>query len=260
MLEVTGIRHVYDAGPRELVVLDDVSCALDTGRTLAVVGESGAGKSTLARLIAGLERPTAGSVTIDGKPPRLRSGHPALVQMVFQNPVAALSPSLGIADSVGEPLLGLPRRERRRRVQALLEDVGLDPARGDQRPAAFSGGQLQRVVIARALAPEPRVLLCDEPTSALDVSVQAQIINLLLRVQEDRAFACVLITHDLSVARVLADDVLVLRRGVAVEQRSAEAFFERPTSEYGRSLMTASAQLGHKRDTAVAAPRADAGG
>jgi ABC-type glutathione transport system ATPase component len=216
-----------------------VSFELELGRTLAVVGESGAGKSTLARLIAGLDRPTAGAIRVDGRPPRPQPGRPSPVQMVFQDPKDALNPFLSVERSVAEPLAGTAREARRARVRELLERVGLDPRRAGQRPASFSGGQQQRIVIARALAASPRILVCDEPTSALDVSVQAQIINLLLELQAQLGFACVLVTHDLAVVRVLADDVLVLRRGLVVERSPSRAFFDEPGHEYSRSLLGA---------------------
>lgn len=225
------------SGVRE--ALAAVSFEVAAGRTLAVVGESGAGKTTLARIIAGLDRPTSGELTIDGEPGRIVAGRPHRVQMVFQSPFDALNPFLSIERSLGEPLLAVARTERRAVVMRLLERVGIEPARAKQRPASFSGGQLQRIVLARALAGSPRVLLCDEPTSALDVSVQAQIVNLLLALQEEQSFACVLVTHDLHVAKVLADDVLVLKDGRVQEYRDADAFFAGPSSAYGRALLCA---------------------
>jgi ABC-type microcin C transport system duplicated ATPase subunit YejF len=159
--------------------------------------------------------------------------------MVFQDPREALNPFLSIGQSVGEPLRHASRADRRRRVAEALASVGLDPARSGDRPASFSGGQLQRVVIARALIPSPQVLVCDEPTSSLDVSVQAQIVNLLLQLQEAYGFSCILVTHDLTVARVLADEVLVLRQGVVVERSPASTFFAEPSEEYSRGLLNA---------------------
>jgi ABC-type glutathione transport system ATPase component len=202
---------VRGAQPR--VALEDVSFEVERGRTTAIIGESGAGKSTLVRCVAGLERPTSGKILIDGTPFGLRYGRIGPVQMVFQNPSDALDPMRSVGSSIAAPLRGWSRAGRRAWVEELLSLVGINPARRKDRPREFSGGQLQRIVIARALAPNPDVLLCDEPTSALDVSVQAQILNLLLTLQEKHGFASVVVTHDLAVAKVLADDVVVLRRG-----------------------------------------------
>jgi ABC-type glutathione transport system ATPase component len=221
------------------VALTDVSFDVREKRTLAVVGETGAGKSTLARIVAGLDRPSSGEILVCGEPPALRRGAAAQVQMVFQDPLDALNPFLSIGRSVAEPIRRLPLRERRDRVRELFQRVGLDPSRSRQRPAGFSGGQLQRVGIARALAASPRLLVCDEPTSALDVSVQAQIVNLIMELQSTLGFSCILITHDLAVVRVLADEILVLRHGRMVERSLAEDFFREPQAEYSRSLLQA---------------------
>ncbi|GAA0730657.1 ABC transporter ATP-binding protein [Dactylosporangium roseum] len=223
VIDVQSIRKVFTrSGHPPRVSLADVSFAVKAGQTLAVVGESGAGKTTLVRCVAGLERPTSGQVLIQGRPHRLHHGGPGSVQMVFQNPAGALNPMRSIGWSVAEPLRGR-RAQRRARVAELLAQVGIDPSRAGLRPKAFSGGQLQRVVIARAIASDPAVLLCDEPTSALDVSVQAQIVNVLLRLQRELSFAGVLVTHDLGVARALADTVLVLRAGQVLFHGSWDA-------------------------------------
>jgi ABC-type glutathione transport system ATPase component len=237
VLSVTDVSRHYPRTPRPAVA--GVSFELERGRTLAIVGESGAGKSTLARMIVGLERPTSGRVTLDGRDVRTRYGRVSPLQMVVQNPFDGLNPLRSIGWSVGEPLRKRPRRERRARVGELLELVGIDPRRAGERPRAFSGGQLQRIVTARALAADPQVLICDEPTSALDVSVQAQILNLLLRLQAELHFACVLVTHDLGVVRVLAEDVLVLKDGAVVEQRAADELFAAPRADYTRELLAA---------------------
>jgi ABC-type dipeptide/oligopeptide/nickel transport system ATPase subunit len=237
-----AIEHVskdFQSGGRTHRVVADVTCHVPMGRTLAVVGESGAGKTTLARMIAVLEHPTEGSIRVDGRPPAPRGGVVSPVQMVFQQPAESLNPYVSVAASVAEPLHGLSRAQRRERVAEDLQRVGINPMHADRRPRAFSGGQLQRIVLARALAAAPKLLVCDEPTSALDVSVQAQIVNLLLDLQGSLGFACVLVTHDLSLVRVLADDVLVLRGGHPVEQSSADAFFAGPAHEYSRGLLAA---------------------
>jgi ABC-type dipeptide/oligopeptide/nickel transport system ATPase subunit len=233
------VSRAYSKRGTVRTALATVSFETLRGTTTAIVGESGAGKSTLARIVCGLEPPTSGTVLIGGEPPRLTSGAPSRAQMVFQNPGEALDPTWPITRSVAEPLKRLSRRDRAARALDLLRQVGISPARGGDRPASFSGGQLQRIVIARALAAEPAVLVCDEPTSALDVSVQAQIINLLLALQAQSRFACLLITHDLGVARRMADNVLVLKDGRAVEHSSASAFFAEPTDSYSRLLLEA---------------------
>lgn len=239
-VDVAAVTRVFVRGGVERAALKDVSFRVERGRTLAVVGESGAGKSTLCRLLCGLDQPTSGRVLIAGAPPVVRARRVSSIQMVFQSPTDAMSPHISVGASVAEPLWRLPAGERRARVAGLFAAVGIDPSRMGERPKRFSGGQLQRLVIARALAVRPEVLLCDEPTSALDVSVQAQIVNLLLEAQREAGFACVLVTHDLHVAKVLADDVAVLRHGEIVEQVSAASFFAQPQSEYGRQLMGAS--------------------
>lgn len=213
-IEVAGLSKAFavHGGPTR-TALEDITFAVEPGETTAIVGESGAGKSTLVRCIAGLEKPSAGRILIHGEPLALRPRRTSPVQMVFQDPSGALDPMRSVGSSIAEPLLGRRRPDRRARVAELLSLVGINATRATERPGSFSGGQLQRIVIARALAPLPKVLLCDEPTSALDVSVQAQIINLLLELQQKHGFACIIVTHDLAVARVLADKILVLRRG-----------------------------------------------
>lgn len=242
ILSVAGVSRQYriKGGVRD--ALRDVSFELGANATIAIVGESGAGKSTLTRLIAGFERPSSGSVTVNGEPAKVATGSVSPVQMVFQHPAEALNRFASVGASIGEPLLRtLARAERQARVEELLARVGIDPTRSGDKPSAFSGGQLQRIVLARALAADPQLLVCDEPTSALDVSVQAQIVNLLLELQQAKHFACVLVTHDLAVARVLADEVLVLRHGTVVEHTAADEFFERPRSDYGRELLETTA-------------------
>lgn len=239
LLQLDSVVKRYRARGQEHFALNGVSFELEAGKTIAVVGESGAGKSTLTRLITGLETPTSGTVLVNNAPPRLRSGTPSDVQMVFQHPHDALNPLRNVGSSIASPLHGASKIERRARVAQLMESVGLDPARANQRPRAFSGGQLQRIVIARALAGEPKLLLCDEPTSALDMSVQAQIVNLLLQLQAQRGFGCVLVTHDLAVARVLADEILVIKAGETVEHRSADEFFKAPHHAYSQLLLDA---------------------
>lgn len=231
------LTKVYRSGQRQVPALDGVSFEVRAGQTLAVIGESGSGKSTLARLITGLETPTSGSISINGEPARLTPGRASDVQLVFQDPVGSLNPHRKIWKSAAEPLHHLARGARRAAVTEMLARVGIDPDRLGDRPGRFSGGQLQRIAIARALVARAGVLLCDEPTSALDVSVQAQILNLLRELQLEIGFTCVFVTHDLAVAQVVGDHVLVLRAGQVREYASASEFFAGPRDPYSRSLV-----------------------
>ncbi len=238
VVSVRGLSRTFGRRSAERRALVDVGFDVRDRQTLAVIGESGAGKTTLVRLIAGLDRPTSGTIAVAGAAPRIRSGVPSKVQIVFQQPLEALNPFHSIGRSISEPMKGLARSERKTRVRDLLDAVGIARSRTDDRPAQFSGGQLQRIVIARALAARPTVLLCDEPTSSLDVSVQAQIINLLVELQKELNFASILVTHDLAVAKVLSDEVLVLRNGTVVEHAPADAFFVSPAADYSRHLLS----------------------
>jgi ABC-type dipeptide/oligopeptide/nickel transport system ATPase subunit len=240
-VQLEDVTRVYHSSHTLVRALDRVSFTLREGETLAVIGESGSGKSTLTRLVAGLEQPTSGRVTVAGQEPRIRPGRVATAQVVFQDPAGSLNPHRSIFKSVAEPLRKLSRAERRAAVLEMLERVGIDHARLLDRPGRFSGGQLQRVAIARALVARSRVLLCDEPTSALDVSVQAQILNMLRDLQEEIGFSCIFVTHDLAVAQVVADHVLVLRHGQVKEAADAFTFFSGPRDPYSRSLLEAMA-------------------
>jgi ABC-type dipeptide/oligopeptide/nickel transport system ATPase subunit len=255
-LSVEHVSHHYGRRRHRRTVLHDINFELERGKTLAVVGESGAGKSTLARIVAGLEAPAKGAIRVGGRAPRIRPGVVSPVQMIFQNPADALNRFINVGGSIAEPLRGMARAERTGRVRALLEQVGINPARAREKPSRFSGGQLQRIVTARALAAQPELLLCDEATSSLDVSVQAQIVNLLLELQDQRRFACLLVTHDLGVAKVLSDYVLVLRDGRVVEYSSAERFFSEPGESYSRELLatTADQMLQYSVRSAAPAP------
>ncbi|MEM6677827.1 MAG: ATP-binding cassette domain-containing protein [Pseudomonadota bacterium] len=224
--------------------VDGVSLSIRKGETLALVGESGSGKSTVARLLMRLLEPDAGRVIFDGMDlgqlgtrslTQARRGF----QMVFQDPQLSLNPRRSIGDNLRRPLAnaGIRGSEADDRVEALLRDVGLDADKAARFPGEISGGQCQRVAIARALALSPRFLVLDEPVSALDVSVQAQILNLLLDLQESRGLAYLFVTHDLKLVRLMARDVAVMRRGCIVERGSSEAVMAAPTHPYTQSLL-----------------------
>ncbi|HKS13614.1 MAG TPA: oligopeptide/dipeptide ABC transporter ATP-binding protein [Pseudomonas sp.] len=233
-------------GKQRLKAVNDVSLTLEAGRTLALVGESGCGKSSLGHAIAGLRQPTEGRVVFQGQDltrllPHARRTLAAHLQLVFQDPAAALNPRMSIASSIAEPLVihGIARRERERRVAELLERVGLSTEAGNRTPHALSGGQRQRAVIARALALSPRLLICDEPVSALDTSIRAQILNLLIELQDDLGLAYLFISHDMAVVRHIADEVAVMYAGRIVEQAPTDRLFSQPRHPYTQSLMAA---------------------
>jgi len=241
LLELRAITCAY--GPKRAV--DTVSLALHPGESLGIVGESGSGKTTILRLLLRLVPATSGDILLDGAPitnlpeRKLRSLRRA-VQVVFQNPHAALDPRCTIAASVAEPLRlvgSLTSRKLRDRVAELLDDVGLGAQFLARYPHELSGGQKQRVCIARALAPNPRALLLDEPTSALDVSVQAQIIELLVRLRAAHGLAYLFVSHNLAVVRLLCGRVAVMRDGRLIEQGAAADVLTHPTHDYTRALL-----------------------
>ncbi|WPC04363.1 peptide ABC transporter ATP-binding protein [Pseudomonas benzenivorans] len=227
--------------------LNGVSFDLAAGKTLAVVGESGCGKSTLARALTLIEEPSSGSLQIAGQEvagasKAQRAQLRRDVQMVFQNPYASLNPRQKIGDQLGEPLLintRLSRGERRERVQAMMQQVGLRPEHYQRYPHMFSGGQRQRIALARAMMLQPKVLVADEPTSALDVSIQAQVLNLFMDLQEQYGTGYVFISHNLSVVRHVADEVLVMYLGRPVEMGPSEAIYARPLHPYTQALLSA---------------------
>ncbi len=252
LLQIRGLVKRFPArrgllGARRPAVkaVDGVDLDVPAGRTLALVGESGSGKTTAALCALRLLEPDAGSVHFDGRditalPPRELRPLRKELQVVFQDPKASLNPRLCVRDLVGEALLvhGLATRtELDDRVVAVLGEVGL-PADALQRlPGSFSGGQRQRVAIARALALDPRLVVLDEPTSALDVSIQAQIMELLLRLQLERGLAYLFISHDLGVVRHMASEVAVMRAGRVVERAATERLFQQPAHAYTRGLL-----------------------
>jgi len=228
--------------------VDGVDLEVPVGRTLALVGESGCGKSTVGRSLLRLVEPQAGRLWFDGVDLlRLAPGalHPyrRAIQIVFQDPLASLDPRMRVRDAIAEGMqafgIGANEAERTERVAALLARVQLDPAQMWRYPHEFSGGQRQRICIARALAVEPRLLICDEATSALDVSIQAQILNLLRDLQAELGLAYLFITHDLGVVRYLADRVAVMYLGQIVEEGETERIFGDPRHPYTRGLLAA---------------------
>jgi len=234
-----------NAGTHVVRAVVDVSLELARGKTLAIVGESGSGKSTTARIALGLIRPDAGDVFFDGVNTKSldREGvlrMRRLTQPIYQNPFSSLDPRFSVLQIIDEPLEGFrfgDRAARRRRVRDLMAQVGLSESLASRYPAELSGGQRQRVAIARALAPEPAVLVCDEPVSALDVSIQAQILELLAKLQEAHGLSYLFISHDLAVVRQVADDVAVMKDGRVVEVGPADEIFVRPRHEYTRLLL-----------------------
>jgi dipeptide transport system ATP-binding protein len=232
-------------GPAVVKALNGISFELQAGRTLAVVGESGCGKSTLARLLALIEPPTSGALQIAGRSTADPAAHAALrrsVQMVFQNPYASLNPRKTIAATLAEPLAihtPLPREQRRQQVLQMLQRVGLRPEHAARYPHMFSGGQRQRVAVARAMMLQPAVLVADEPTSALDVSIQAQILNLFMDLQQATGTAYVFISHNLAVVEHVAHEVMVMYFGSAVEQGPKAQVLGAPLHPYTQALLSA---------------------
>ncbi len=239
---------------RGVQALDGVDLAIRRGEAVGLVGESGSGKSTLGRIIAGLIAPSDGAVAFDGGPVRAASGRKLTtrIQVVFQDPFASLDPRMRIGDAIAEGPLVHGRTTRAGApdfVARWLRMVGLDPAVATRYPHQFSGGQRQRVAIARALAMEPDLLICDEPVASLDVSIQAQIINLFLRLRRELDLTLLFISHDLGVVRHLCDRVAVLYLGRIVEAGPTRAMFASPQHPYTRALLDAVPKIGTGRAT-----------
>ena len=241
---------------QSLQALSGASFDLHAGQTLAVVGESGCGKSTLARLLTLIEKPTAGHLTLDGidlataNKKEVARQLRKTIQMVFQDPFGSLNPRKKVGDILQEPLLintDLNTGERREQVLAMMRRVGLRDEHIHRYPHMFSGGQRQRIAIARALILKPKIVVLDEPVSALDVSIQAQVLNLLIELQQELGLAYVFISHDLSVVRHIADQVLVMYLGKPVEQGPSQAVFDSPQHPYTQALLSATPQANTDR-------------
>ena len=254
LLEVRDVRMhfpvrtgLFFSAKKHVKSVDGVSFSVKPGETLGLVGESGCGKSTLGKVIAGLYRPTSGEVRLDDLrvsdlSDRRRLPFRRDIQMIFQDPSESLNQRLTVGQILEEPFaihrLG-DRAERRRRARELLDRVGLPYSAMDRFPFEFSGGQRQRIGIARAIALKPRLIICDEPVSALDVSIQGQVLNLLLDLQKDMGLAYLFIAHDLSVVRHMSDRVAIMYLGKIVEMADADAVYRRPLHAYTRALISA---------------------
>jgi oligopeptide/dipeptide ABC transporter ATP-binding protein len=262
----SGVLRTLTRKPREaLVAVDDVSLTIARGETLGVVGESGSGKSTLGRLLLQLERPTAGDILFDGSSildargaarRRLRKR----VQVVFQDPYSSLNPTMTVRQTLAEVLsvhdIG-PKETRAARIDDLLERVGLSPMLANRRPRQFSGGQRQRIGIARALAVEPEFVVADEAVSALDVSIQAQVLNLLMRLQDELGLTYLFISHNLSVAQHISNSIAVMYLGRIVEHAPTDELFAEPLHPYTQALFRAAPKPVPRRKTATPAITGD---
>ena len=248
LIEVRNLKQYYHQDHTVVKAVDDVSFTVQAGETFGLVGESGSGKSTIGRAIVNLYQPTDGQILYQGKALSDLSKGERLdynkdVQMIFQDPYASLNPRMKVQDIVAEGMevhgLVASKSERDAKVAELLASVGLSPEHALRYPHEFSGGQRQRIGIARALAVEPKFIVCDEPISALDVSIQAQIINLLQGLQEERGLTYLFIAHNLAMVKYFSDRIGMMYRGRMVELATAEALYEYPLHPYNQSLLSA---------------------
>ncbi len=248
LLKAIELKKYFKTPAGQLHAVDGVNFTIENGKTLGVVGESGCGKSTLGRAVIGLLEPTDGQVIFDGKDITHAKGKErrALceqMQMIFQDPMDSLNPRLNVVDLIADPLRIFKKyktkRETEQRVFELMDQVGLARRFAYSYPHELDGGRRQRIGIARALALEPKFIICDEPVSALDVSIQAQIINLLQDLQEENDLAYMFITHDLSVVKHISDDILVMYVGSMVEKSGCDDLFDHPLHPYTKGLLSA---------------------
>ncbi len=248
LLEVKNLKKYFPVTNGYLHAVDDVSFGIEKGKTLGIVGESGCGKSTLGRVILRLHEPTAGRVMFDGMDVMKFSKSEMIhirkrMQIIFQDPYASLNPRYTVAQIIEEPLklhkLQKTAHERKQRIEELMEMVGLSKRAYNAYPHEFDGGRRQRIVIARALSINPEFIVCDEPVSALDVSVQAQILNLMIELQKKFGLTYIFISHDLSVVKHISDEVGVMYLGQMIEKASKEDLFDRPIHPYTIALLSA---------------------
>lgn len=248
ILEVRNLKKYFPTKKGQLHAVDDISFTLERGKTLGVVGESGCGKSTTGRAILRLQDPTSGQVLFQGKDITKFSTHEMRnlrteMQMIFQDPFASLNPRKSVSEIIAAPLrlhkLCKNKQELERRVISLMETVGLSQRLMNTYPHELDGGRRQRIGIARALAMDPSFIVCDEPVSALDVSIQAQILNLLKKLQHERGLTYMFITHDLSVVNYFSDNIMVMYLGKMVEYAPSEELFASPTHPYTKALLSA---------------------
>lgn len=244
ILKADHLKKVFISGKKSMIAVDDVSFELERGECLGIVGESGSGKSTIAKMITHLESITEGQVFLKGKDITHARGKDLRetyqnIQMVFQMPMESFDPRCTLGDGIGESLrnMGINRAETRKRVENLLERCGLSKEYADRYPHQVSGGQCQRAAIARALAVDPEILICDEATSALDVTVQKQILELLIELKEKENLSFILICHDLALVQAFCDKVLVLYHGKTVEYGTPDDIINHPKMDYTKKLI-----------------------
>ena len=251
LLEIRHLKQYFTPNPNIVIkAVDDVSFTVKRGEILGLVGESGSGKSTVSKCIMGIHRPTDGEIVFQSHTiskrcvyRKIRTSVCRSIQMIFQDAFASMNPRMTIGEIVAEPLRiyypQMPSNERKQRVHHLLKTAGMDSTCYDRYPHEFSGGQHQRICIARALALKPQLLIADEPVASLDVSMQAQIINLLLQLQREQGLTCLFIAHDLSVVRHICDRIGVMKDGKLVEIAQTEKLFTNPQHPYTKALLSA---------------------